>query len=139
MTGMYQHSIDSKGRLFIPARLREELGDHFYITLSMQNHCLWAFSLENWSKFNERISAQPISEQIRMRPLFSNAQTGDLDGQGRVLLNKSLREKRGLDKYVTVVGAGERVEIWDTEVFTAIDEQEAAPENIAAVFKELGI
>ena len=139
MTGIYQHSVDAKGRLFIPARLREELGEVFYVTLSMEEKCLWAFSSDNWQRFSERIFAMPIAQQVRMRAFFSHAAKCELDAQGRILLSQSLRDARELKRSVTVVGAGERAEFWDSEAFALRDAQEATPENIASVFMELGI
>ncbi len=70
MTGVYNHNIDAKGRLFIPARLREELGDTFYVTLSMEK-CLTAYSSASWDEFKEKIKAMPKVKQSKMRPLFS--------------------------------------------------------------------
>ena len=138
MTGIFQHAIDAKGRLFIPARLREELGDIFYVTISMEK-CLWAHSLDNWQKLVTKIGAMSKAQQIRMRPLFAHATKCELDGQGRILLTKELRDRVGLKSNVTVVGAGEWVEFWDSETWAPIDEVEAALENMAQVFMELDI
>ena len=139
MTGIYQHSIDAKGRLFIPARLREELGDTFYVTLSMQK-CLSIYSLENWERFEDKVSMMEKSEQTRMRPLFAHAQRCDLDGQGRILLSKDLRTRGGLlDNNVAIVGVGRTVEIWDANAWEIEDEKETTPENIEKVLKELHV
>lgn len=136
MTGVYEHSLDAKGRLFIPARLREELGDVFYITLSMEK-CLSAYSAESWDKFMEKIKSMPKVKQIKMRPLFAHAAKCELDGQGRILMPLALRNFAGLTKSVTVVGAGECAEFWDTEAWQAVDTTETTPENIADVYREL--
>jgi len=136
MTGIYQHTIDAKGRLFIPARLREELGDVFHVTLSMEK-CLSAYSNESWEKFMEKIKAMPKAKQIKMRPLFSHAAKCELDAQGRILLSQTLRDFASLKKSVTVVGAGECAELWDSEVWAAVDAGETTTENIANVFEEL--
>jgi len=136
MTGIYQHTIDAKGRLFIPARLREELGDVFYVTLSMEK-CLSAYSNVSWEKFMEKIKAMPKAKQIKMRPLFSHASKCELDGQGRILLSQSLRDFADLKKSVAVVGAGECTEFWDSEAWAARDAVETTPENIADVYMEL--
>ena len=136
MTGIYQHTIDAKGRLFIPARLREELGDVFHVTLSMEK-CLSAYSNESWEKFMEKIKAMPKAKQIKMRPLFSHAAKCELDAQGRILLSQALRDFASLKKSVTVVGAGECAELWDSEVWAAVDAGETTTENIANVFEEL--
>ena len=138
MTGIYQHSIDAKGRLFIPARLREELGEIFHVTLSMEK-CLSAYSEESWSVFKEKVSVMPKAKQIKMRPLFSHAAKCELDSQGRILLPQPLREFAGLKKNVTVVGSGECTEFWDAEEWAKIDVLETTPENIADVYMELDI
>lgn len=139
LTGIYQHSIDAKGRLFIPARLREELGTVFYVTLSMEEKCLWAFSNDSWERFTEKIKAMPIAKQIRMRAFYSHAAKCDLDGQGRILLPQTLRDAREIKRSITVVGAGDRAEFWDSEEFAVKDAKEMTPENIAAVFTEFDI
>lgn len=136
MTGVYQHNIDAKGRLFIPAKLREELGDVFYVTLSMET-CLTAYSSESWEKFMDKIKAMPKVRQIKMRPLFAHAAKCELDAQGRILLPQRLRDFAGLTKNVAVVGAGETAEFWDSETWSKIDAVETTPENIAEVFMEL--
>lgn len=136
MTGEYQHSLDAKGRLFIPARLREELGAGFYVTLSMDK-CLYAYSAENWQIFSDKVNAMPYSKQRAMRPLFAFACKCDLDAQGRVLLPQNLRERVGLTRNVTVLGANNHAEFWDSDEWAAIRDVEASPENIAAVMQEL--
>ena len=136
MTGIFFHNIDAKGRLFIPARLREELGEVFYVTLSMEK-CLTAYSSESWNVFMEKIKAMPRVRQIKMRPLFSHAAKCELDGQGRILLPQTLRDFAGLTKNVAVVGTGECAEFWDADVWSSIDMAETTPENIAEVFTEL--
>lgn len=136
MTGEYQHSLDSKGRLFIPAKLREELGEKFYITLSM-DRCLCAYSSENWAEFSERVSAMPYIKQRKMRPLFAHAAKCELDSQGRALIPQNLREYAGFTKNVTVIGCNNHAELWDSEAWKAVFEAETTPENIAAVMEEL--
>ena len=136
MTGEYQHSLDNKGRLFIPAKLREELGDIFYITLSM-DRCLCAYSSENWDSFSRRVSDMPYVKQRRMRPLFAHAARCEMDTQGRVLIPQNLREYAGLTKSVTVIGCNNHAELWDSEAWSRIFAMETTPENIAAVMEEL--
>ncbi|MCL2125293.1 MAG: division/cell wall cluster transcriptional repressor MraZ [Oscillospiraceae bacterium] len=136
LTGIYKHAIDAKGRLFIPARLREELGEVFYVTLSMEK-CLSLYSSESWERFSEKTKAMPKAKQIKMRPLFAHADKCELDGQGRILLSQIQRTFAGLSKNVTVVGVGECAEVWDSDTWVAVDEAETTPENIADVFMEL--
>ena len=136
MTGIYQHTIDAKGRLAIPARLRDELGESFYVTLSTEK-CLSAYSNDSWNELMEKIKALPKLSQKRMRPLFSHAAKCELDSQGRILLPQALRDFAKLDKNVTVVGSGELVEIWDADEWSKVDEAETTPENIEDIFREL--
>jgi len=136
VTGIYQHNLDAKGRLFIPAKLREELGEVFFVTLSME-HCLTAYSSESWEAFMDKIRAMPRTKQIKMRPMFSHAAKCELDAQGRILLPQALRDFAGLTKNVAVVGNGECAEFWDADEWASIDSAETSPENIADVFREL--
>ena len=136
MTGEYQHTLDSKGRIFIPAKLRDELGDVFYVTLSM-DRCLCVYSHENWRILSEKVSAMPYVKQRKMRPLFAHAARCELDGQGRVLIPQSLRAYAGLEKSVTVIGCNNHAELWDSEAWKAVYEEETTPENIAAAMEEL--
>ena len=136
MTGEYQHALDSKGRIFVPARLRDELGEVFYLTLSMER-CLCAYSAESWRAFSEKVAAMPYVRQRRMRPLFAQAARCELDAQGRILIPQNLRAYAGLTKNVTVVGCNNHAELWDSAKWAEQHEIEMTPENIAAVMEEL--
>ena len=136
MTGEYQHALDSKGRLFVPAKLRDELGEVFFLTLSM-DRCLCAYSGEAWRQLSEKVSAMPFVKQRRMRPLFAHAARCELDAQGRVLIPQHLRDYAGFSKSVTVVGCNNHAEFWDSEAWSAVYAAETSPENIAAVMEEL--
>ena len=100
VTGEYQHALDNKGRIFIPAKLRDELGQIFYVTLSM-DRCLSVYSAENWDKLIAKVNEMPYIRQRKMRPLFAYAIRCELDAQGRALLPQNLRDWAGLEKNVT--------------------------------------
>ena len=102
MTGEYMHTLDAKGRLAVPSRLRDELGGVFYVTLSM-DRCLSAYSAESWQRFSDKVDAMPFVKQRRMRPLFAFAARCEADAQGRILLPQNLRDYAGLTKDVTIV------------------------------------
>ena len=136
MTGEYQHNLDSKGRLFIPAKLRDELGNEFYVTLSMDK-CLSAYSAESWRDFSDKVNAMPYVKQRKMRPLFAYAAKCELDTQGRILIPQNLRDFAGLTKNVTVVGCNNHAELWDAAAWNEINIIETTPENISAVMEEL--
>ena len=136
MTGEFQHSLDSKGRIFIPAKLREELGEIFYMTVSMER-CLCVYNAESWRSFSDKVSAMPYVRQRLMRPLFAHAAKCELDSQGRTIVPQALRAYAGLVKNVTVVGCNNHAELWDSEAWQSVCEAESAPENIAAAMEEL--
>ncbi|NCB51593.1 MAG: division/cell wall cluster transcriptional repressor MraZ [Clostridia bacterium] len=136
MTGEYQHSLDAKGRLFIPSRLRDELGDVFYVTVSMDK-CLSAYNAESWKSFSDKVNSMPYVKQRKMRPLFAYAAKCDMDSQGRILIPQNLREFAGLTKNVIVVGCNNHAEFWDSDSWSEVHDMETTPENIAAVMEEL--
>ena len=136
LTGEYQHTLDSKGRLFIPAKLRDELGDTFYLTVS-DERCLRAYSAESWQSFVDRVRAMPYVDRKKMRPFFACAAKCELDAQGRALLPQQLRDCAGLVKNVAVVGCDDHAELWDSEAWAPVHEGETTPEYIAAMMKEL--
>lgn len=136
MTGEFRHSLDSKGRIFIPARLREEIGDSFIITISMDG-CLCAYSYESWKVFSEKASSIPYVQQRRMRPVFAYAAKCELDGQGRVLVPQTLRDYAELEKSVAVVGCNNHIEMWNADKWEKVFAEENKPENIMSVMEEL--
>ncbi|MBR4474099.1 MAG: division/cell wall cluster transcriptional repressor MraZ [Oscillospiraceae bacterium] len=136
VTGEYQHALDNKGRIFIPARLREELGQVAYVTLSM-DRCLSVYSENSWEGLIQKVNALPYVRQRKMRPLFAHAVRCEMDAQGRILLPQSLRDWAGLEKNVTVVGCNNHAELWNSESWQSVLQEETSPENIAAVLEEL--
>ncbi len=136
MTGIFNHSIDSKGRIFIPAKLREELGEVFYIALS-EEECLTIYSLDRWNALLEKTASLPMTKQRKLRPFFAHASKCELDAQGRILIPQNLRDDIGLDKNAAIVGNGLFAEIWDADKWAGVDKEEATPENISNVFEEL--
>ncbi len=114
LIGEYQHNIDAKGRVIVPAKFREDLGEHFYVTKGLDG-CLFVLSAAEWKRLQDKISAMPISKSRGLqRFFFSGAAEVEPDKQGRILLPQHLREHAGLEKDVTVIGASSRAEIWDS-------------------------
>ena len=137
MTGQYQHSIDAKGRLFIPAKLREELGETFYVTMGMDG-CLSVYSDVSWARFTEKFESLPYTKTKSMRVLFANAAKCEPDAQGRILIPSKLRNYAKLQKDVVVIGVSNRAEIWNAEQWMAMEDEELNPDNLAAAMEELG-
>jgi len=135
LIGRYYHSVDEKGRLAVPAKLRVELGEPFYITRLNQN-CLSAFSEEEWERFAAKLNAIPQSDakaQCFVRMIFSGASKCEPDKQGRILLPQQLREEVQIDKDVVMIGASNRAEIWSKEKWEAYMREVAGSDAIAGL------
>lgn len=140
MTGQYQHSIDAKGRLFIPAKLREELGDTFYVTIAGTDRCLAIYSEGEWEKLTEKFDSLPYSKaKTAIRSLYANAAKCEPDAQGRILLPQKLRAYAELEKDVVVAGVSKRAEIWNAEKWAAMEAAQLEADGLASVMEELGI
>ena len=137
MTGTYEHSIDAKGRLFIPAKLREELGVTFYLAMGV-DECLAIYPQETWNRFTEKFASLPMSQSAAMRPLFANASKCELDSQGRIVIPQKLRKYAGLEKDAVIIGVNDRAEIWSAETCNAREEEEMTPEKMKACLAALG-
>jgi MraZ protein len=123
--GEHQHSIDDKGRLTIPAKFREALGDTFIVTRGLDN-CLFIYPMSEWSVLEQKLKALPLMKsdaRAFTRFFFSGATECELDKQGRVNLPKHLCEYAKLDKECMVLGVSSRVEIWSKETWAGYYEQ----------------
>ena len=138
MTGQYAHNIDAKGRLFIPARLREELGQTFHVTVGM-DHCLSVYSDESWAAFTDKVRSLPYSKAKALRPLFANAIDCEPDGQGRILIPAKLREYANLQKEVVVIGSFDRVEIWNAERWAREEAMAFESGSLEQAMEEMGL
>ena len=117
LLGEYSHTIDAKGRLFMPARYREELGATFVIAKYADN-CIAVYSRPVWDKFVEKLLAYPdIKSLSTKRVIFSSAQEVEPDQQGRILIGTKLRAFAMLEKEVTIIGMSDHAEIWSTAVY----------------------
>lgn len=138
MTGQYAHNIDAKGRLFIPAKLREELGETFHVTIG-QDHCLSVYSDESWNHFMDRLRELTYSEVKKLRPVFANAADCEPDGQGRILIPAKLRQYADLDKEVVVIGSFDRVEIWSAERWAEMEAAAFESGSLEQAMEEMGL
>ncbi|MBI2552725.1 division/cell wall cluster transcriptional repressor MraZ [Candidatus Uhrbacteria bacterium] len=137
LIGEYQHKMDAKRRLPMPARLRSELGPKVVVTRGLEG-CLFVYPLRAWEEFAAKLNALPLtSESSRnfKRFMFSGASEVELDNLGRILVPDYLKDHAALQKDAVVLGAGERLEIWDKEKWRAhqtrtADEMEAHAEAL---------
>ncbi len=119
LIGEYQHNIDAKGRVIVPAKFREDLGACFYLTKGLDG-CLFVLSAQGWQTLQERIAALPLSKaRTLQRFFFAGAAEAQPDKQGRILIPQQLRDYAGLEKDVTFLGTSTRAEIWSTQKWEA--------------------
>ena len=142
LTGEFNHSIDSKGRLIIPSKLRESLGEHFVITKGMDG-CLFLYPENEWEAFEEKLRTLPLTNKKARdfkRFFLGSAVEGEIDKQGRVLLSSSLRTYANLEKEVVLAGVLDKVEIWSKEAWDArTTDIEENIEDIASDMEDLGL
>lgn len=135
--GEYQHTLDPKGRVVLPAKFREQLADGCVITKG-QERCLYVFPLDRWETEADRVNSLPRDARARKfaRSFFAGADQQDLDKQGRVQIPANLRTYGDLTKDLTVVGVSDHVEIWDTATWNRTSAQ--ADEFYAYMEEALG-
>ena len=113
--GEFNHSIDAKGRVTVPSKFREMLGEHFTVTKGLDG-CLWVFPEEAWNEFAAKLMQLPIAKKEARnfsRFFLAGATEAETDKMGRILLPQVLRDYAGLESDAVVIGAGARVEIWN--------------------------
>ena len=117
--GEYHHSIDTKGRLIVPSKLREDLGDLFIITRGL-DQCLFGYPLTEWSLIEEKLKGLPLTKKDARaftRFFFSGATESEIDKQGRVNVPAPLLQYAKLEKECVILGVSNRIEIWSKQVW----------------------
>ena len=142
LLGEYEHSIDTKGRIAMPAKLREGLGAKFIITKGLDG-CLFVYAMDEWQRVEQKLASLPMSRKTARdftRFLFGGACEAECDKQGRVLLPANLRRYAALERDAVIVGVGSRAEIWDTAKWQQYNEESAEDVNeLAEQLADLGI
>lgn len=140
--GEYEHNVDVKGRVIMPAKLREDIGDKFIITKGLDG-CLFAYSQSEWANFEEKLKSLPLAQKNArnfVRFFLSGAVECEIDKQGRFLIPANLREHANLDKEIVIIGVGTRLEIWNRELWTTYSSDEnISADEIAENMTMLGI
>ena len=142
LIGEYEHTIDAKGRLSMPSKLRRDIdmGEAFIVTKGLDG-CLFAFSQDEWKNFETKLKSLPLSDKNArnfVRFFLAGATECEIDKQGRFLIPSNLREAGKLEKEAIIIGVGTRLEIWNKEIWTSKDEEISADE-IAENMTLLGI
>ncbi len=142
LIGEYEHSLDSKGRLILPAKIREDIGDKFIITKGLDG-CLFGFSQNEWNNFEEKLKTLPLTNKNArdfVRFFLSGAIECEVDKQGRFLIASNLRDYATLDKEVIITGVGTRIEIWNKDKWKKYNSEEnISADQIAENMANLGM
>ena len=140
--GEYNHTIDSKGRLIVPSKFRETLGDEFVVTKGLDG-CLFVFPMDEWNFFTQKLHDLPLTKKEARqfsRFFLAGAAPCEVDKQGRILLPSVLREFAGLDKDAVLVGVSSRIEIWSKSRWDEINDVDVDDmDDIAEHMADLGI
>ncbi|HUY69672.1 MAG TPA: division/cell wall cluster transcriptional repressor MraZ [Candidatus Tyrphobacter sp.] len=140
--GEFSHSLDTKGRLAVPAKFRDQLSGGAIITRGL-DHCLFLFTHKDWETLAEKLIALPLAQansRAFVRLMLSGASDADTDNQGRILVPDYLRKYASLEKNAKITGVYNRVEIWDEKSWMEYKERtESEGEEIAEKLGELGI
>ena len=137
LIGEFEHSLDAKGRVAIPNKFREDLGESFFLTKGV-DCCLFVLPESEWNRLEEKLRVMPISKaKTLQRFFFSGAAKVETDKQGRILVPSSLRSYANLEKDVTFVGVSSRAEIWSSTVWGQLTSS-ITKEDVAAAMDSLG-
>ena len=142
MIGKYPAKLDDKGRLFVPSKLREELGSSFVVTLGVNcgHRCLTVYKSGDWQTLSDNYNALPISQKGAATSLiFMNAAQCEPDKQFRFTLTQFLLEYAGIDREVMIVGRAGQAEIWDAAEFAAFETENLSPEKLLASLEAIGL
>lgn len=137
LEGRFEMSLDAKGRLFFPAKQREKVGGSLLHITRGLDECLFAFTDEQWEGFKARMRNLPVAKARTMERYFiGNSSAVEMDAQGRVTVDQKLREFAGLNREITIVGLLERMEIWDTARWNAMNDQ-LTPDEMDSLLQEM--
>ena len=142
MIGKYPAKLDDKNRLFVPAKLRSELGTDFFVTLGVNcgRRCLTVYTADDWKVLGQNYNALPISRRSAATSLiFMNANQCCPDKQFRFSLTQFLLDYAGISKDVMIVGRAGQAEIWDAKEFAAFEAENLTPEKLLASLEAIGL
>lgn len=138
MYGKFEHTVDAKGRIFVPSKLRETLGETFFVMPGIEN-CLNVYTREGWQKLQDKINELPLTKRAGLRVLLSNICECTPDKQGRFLLPAELRGYANLTQNVTFLGQGDHAEIWDADTYSSTEAEKLSPAYMRSVMEALEI
>lgn len=138
MTGTYEHSIDTAGRLVVPSKLRDKLGTSFYLAVGVKEN-LTLYPMSTWQKLQERVATLTTSQAAAMDVFFASAQLCEADKQWRFQVPSYLKEYAKIDRDVFITGNNDRAQVWSSDNWQAKKRQQLNPETIANLMETLGV
>lgn len=141
LIGEYQHALDAKNRMIVPAKLREDLGTKFVITKGLDG-CLYVYPLEEWKLLEEKLKTLPLTNKDArafVRFFFSGASEIEIDKQGRGVIPPNLKEYASIEREIVSIGVLTRVEIWSKDKWLEYNDSNVDYESIAEKMSDLGI
>ncbi len=142
MIGKYPAKLDDKNRLFVPSKLRQELGEQFYVTMGVNcgHRCLTVYTAAEWQTLSENFNALSLAQRSGATSLiFMNAAECTPDKQFRFALTPFLNAYAGIDREVMIVGRAGQAEIWDAEEFAKFEAENLTPEKLLASLEAIGL
>jgi MraZ protein len=146
MTGKFEHTIDAKGRLFIPSKLREELGSNFQLSISasrdengVANTCLVLYPKAVWQELEEKINALPSGQAAKADVMLAYSAPCEPDSHSRIVIPQNLREFAKLQRDVVITGSSNKAKIWDRETWERMSAPQLDPGKVADMFDLLGL
>ena len=137
--GEYQHNIDAKGRIIVPAKFRDGLGESFVITKGL-DHCLCAYPMKEWEIFEEKLKLLPSKAIKIVRFFTSGAADCEFDNQGRIMIPPNLREYAKLEKEIVSIGVVNKIEIWNRPNWIKYNDEDNFVDNeLSGIMENMGI
>lgn len=146
MTGKYEHTMDAKGRVAVPSKLRERLGEHFHVAIGASREgdgevvkYLALYPDDVWQQLEEKINALPSNQAAQADVLLAYASACEPDSQSRILIPQTLRDYAGLGKDVVITGSSNKAKIWDKAAWERRSQPALEPAKVADMFELLGL
>lgn len=138
LSGKYRFNINEKGRLFVPAKMRDNLGERFMLSKSVTDKCLTIYPIEKWENMLVEFEKSATATRVARRRIFGDAEEMIPDKQGRIIVPQELRDFAGLSGEVIIIGIGSSAEVWDAKTFEACEEN-VDNEELEKLLIELGL
>ena len=138
MTGAHEHSLDSAGRLIVPAKLRDKIGPHFFLAPGTRGN-ITVYTEDGWNDLKAKVAAMPVADREEMDFFFAMAQECEVDKQWRFPISSILKEYAGIERDVVTTGNNDLAQIWNAKMWAEKKQQGMNPANIAALMSRMRV